>query len=144
MLPARKFNGQRWLPDLFSDFFETNALDRISATIPAINVVEDEKQYRLELAAPGTTKDDFNVHVNKDGNLVVEMEKKKEEKDEKKEGKYLRREFSYSRFHQTLILPENADKENIEACVENGVLYVTVPKAAKAKPEEEKRVIEVK
>lgn len=144
MLPARKFNGQRWLPDLFSDFFETNALDRISATVPAINVVEDEKQYRLELAAPGTTKDDFNVHVNKDGNLVVEMEKKKEEKDEKKEGKYLRREFSYSRFHQTLILPENADKENIEACVENGVLYVTVPKAAKAKPEEEKRVIEVK
>ena len=144
MLPARKFNGQRWLPDLFSDFFETNALDRINATVPAINVVEDEKQYRLELAAPGTTKDDFNVHVNKDGNLVVEMEKKKEEKDEKKEGKYLRREFSYSRFHQTLILPENADKENIEACVENGVLYVTVPKAAKAKPEEEKRVIEVK
>ena len=91
------------------------------------------------------TKDDFKVHVNKAGNLVIEVERKKEEKEEdKKDGRYLRREFTYTKFHQTLALPENAEKDNIEACVENGVLKVRIPKLLKAKAEEEKRVIEVK
>lgn len=145
MLPTRKLNGQTWLPDFFNDFFESSALDRINTKAPAINVIEDEKQYKLELAAPGLTKEDFKVHVNKDGNLVIEMERKREEKEEDtKGGRYLRREFSYSKFHQTLILPENADKDGIEASVENGVLDVKVPKLQKAKVEDERRVIEVK
>lgn len=143
MLPAKRFNGQRWLPDFFNDFFDNGTLDRINTSVPAINVVEDDKEYRLELAAPGLTKEDFNVHINKEGNLVIEMERKKEEED-KEEGKYLRREFSYTKFHQTLILPENAQKDEIKAKVENGVLYVEVPKLKKTKIEEEKRVIEVK
>ena len=148
MLPARRFIGQSWLPDFFNDFFENNALTKCNCSSPAINVFEDEKSYDLELAAPGMTKDDFKVHVNKDGNLVIEVERKKEEKedgqDDKKEGRYLRREFTYTKFHQTLALPENAEKDNIEACVENGVLKVRIPKLLKAKAEEEKRVIEVK
>ena len=145
MLPTRKLNGQTWLPDFFNDFFESSALDRINTKAPAINVIEDEKQYKLELATPGLTKEDFKVHVNKDGNLVIEMERKREEKEEDtKGGRYLRREFSYSKFHQTLVLPENADKDGIEASVENGVLDVKVPKLQKAKVEDERRVIEVK
>lgn len=145
MLPARKFNGQSWLPDFFNDFFENNALTKCNCSSPAINVFEDEKSYDLELAAPGMSKDDVKVHVNKDGNLVIEVEKKKEEKEEdKKEGRFLRREFAYTKFHQTLVLPENAEKDNIEACVENGVLKVRIPKLLKAKVEDDKRVIEVK
>lgn len=146
MLPARRFNGLSSLPDFFSDFFENGVIDRVSAKAPAINVKEDEKQYSLELAAPGMGKEDFKVHVNKEGNLVIEVEKKKEdeEKEDKKDGKYIRREFSYSRFHQTLILPENAERDKIEACVENGVLHVRIPKVAVEKTENEKRMIEVK
>ena len=145
MLPARKFNGLSSIPDFFSDFFENGVIDRVSAKAPAINVIEDDKQYRLELAAPGMTKDDFKVHVNKEGNLVIEMEKKNvEEKDEKKEGRYIRREFAYTKFHQTLILPENAEKDKIEACVENGVLNVRIPKLMVENVEKEKRIIEVK
>ena len=145
MLPARRFNGQSWLPDFFNDFFENNALTKCNCSSPAINVFEDDKSYDLELAAPGMTKDDFKVHVNKAGNLVIEVERKKEEKEEdKKDGRYLRREFTYTKFHQILALPENAEKDNIEACVENGVLKVRIPKLLKAKAEEEKRVIEVK
>ena len=91
------------------------------------------------------TKDDFKVHVNKDGNLVIEMEKKEKEKEEcKKECKYIRREFAYTRFHQTLILPENADKDKIEAKVENGVLKIRIPKLQMVAPENEKKLIEVK
>lgn len=149
MLPARRFGGQLALTDFFNDFFENRSIDKVGGTIPAINVIESDTKYKLELAAPGMCKDDFKVHLNKEGNLVIEMEKtdcgcKDKAKEEKKECKYLRKEFSYSKFSQTLLLPDNADRENIEAQVNNGVLKVTIPKLEKPKAEEERRVIEVK
>ena len=118
-------------------------MKRINATAPAINVIENENNYELELAAPGLTKEDFKVHVNDEGSLVIEMEKKTDEKSEKKHGHYLRREFSYSQFQQTMVLPENADRDNISAHVENGVLNISIPKIQKA-AEENRKVIEVK
>lgn len=150
MLPARRFNGQYGITDFFNDFFDNHSFEKVGSTTPAINVKENDKGYRLEIAAPGMCKDDFKIHINKQGNLVVEMEKtdcgcKDKEKDgEKKDCRYLRKEFSYSRFSQTLILPDNADKDAIDATVRNGILYVDIPKAVKEKVEDEKRVIEVK
>ncbi len=145
MLPAKRINGQNWIPDFFTDFFEGNGLTRFNNNTPAMNVREDDKSYNIEVAAPGMCKKDFDVHISKDGNLVIEMEKKCEDKEcSKKEGKYIRKEFSYSKFHQTLVLPENADKDGVEACVENGVLQVRIPKLQTEKVENEKRVIEVK
>lgn len=150
MLPARRFNGQYGLTDFFNDFFDNRPMEKLALSSPAINVKENDKGYKIEVAAPGMCKDDFKIHLNKDGNLVIEMEKtncgcKDKEKDgEKKECKYLRKEFSFSKFSQTLLLPDNADKEAIEAHVNNGILYVKIPKTTKEKVEEEKRVIEVK
>lgn len=141
MLPARKFYGQNFMPDFFNDFFGNMSLDGTKS--PAVNVMEDDNRYRLELAAPGMTKDDFKVHINRDGNLVIELEKKCECQEEKK-GKYIRKEFSCSKFHQTLILPDNVNREEIKANVENGILFVDLPKQPKAKVEDEKRMIEVK
>lgn len=148
MLPARRFNGQYGLTDFFNDFFDNRNLEKIGVTAPAINVKENEKGYKIEVAAPGMCKDDFKIHLNKEGNLVIDMEKTdcgcKEKDGEKKECKYLRKEFSYSKFSQTLLLPDNADKDAIEAHVNNGILYVMIPKTTKEKVEEEKKVIEVK
>ena len=148
MLPSRRFNGQLALTDFFNDFFENKALEKVTGTAPAMNVMENEKEYKLEVAAPGMCKDDFKVHLNKDGNLIIEMEKKecgcKGKEEDKKECRYLRKEFSYSKFSQTLLLPDNADKEKIEAQVNNGVLKVVIPKLEKVKAEDEKREIEVK
>lgn len=150
MLPARRFNGQYGLTDFFNDFFDNHSFEKVGSTTPAINVKENDKGYRLEIAAPGMCKDDFKIHINRQGNLVVEMEKTdcgckdKEKEGEKKDCRYLRKEFSYSRFSQTLILPDNADKDAIDATVRNGILYVDIPKAVKEKVEDEKRVIEVK
>ena len=143
MLPAKRFYGQHFMPDFFNDFFGNMSLDAGGNKAPAINVLEDDTGYKLELAAPGMTKDDFQVHINRDGNLVIELEKKCECHEDKKD-KYIRREFTCSKFHQTLILPENVDKDGIAANVENGVLYIDLPKLQKAKVEEEKRMIEVK
>ena len=148
MLPSRRFNSQFGLTDFFNDFFENKALEKVTGTAPAMNVMENEKEYKLEVAAPGMCKDDFKVHLNKDGNLIIEMEKKecgcKGKEEDKKECRYLRKEFSYSKFSQTLLLPDNADKEKIEAQVNNGDLKVVIPKLEKVKAEDEKREIEVK
>lgn len=109
MMPVRR--TQSWLPSIFNDFFDNDWMVKANATAPAINVFETEKEYKVELAAPGMTKEDFNVRIDEDNNLVISMEKKTENKEEKKEGRYLRREFSYSKFQQTMILPDNVDKE---------------------------------
>lgn len=121
---------------------------KANATAPAINVFETEKEYKVELAAR-YDKEDFNVHIDEENNLVISMEKKTESKeennkDEKKEGRYLRREFSYTKFQQTMILPDDVDKEKIGAHVENGVLNITLPKFTEAEKEKAKKFIDVK
>ena len=135
MMPTMRRNNS-WIPAVFNDIFDTDFMPRTSATAPAINVKESDKAYTVELAAPGMKKEDFNVHINDEGNLIVKMEHKSEEKEEDKNTRYLRREFSYTRFEQTLILPDDVKKDDISAHVDNGVLTVELPKMQK----EENRV----
>lgn len=142
MMPVRR--TQNWLPSIFNDFFDNDWMVKANATAPAINVFETEKEYKVELAAPGMTKEDFNVHIDEENNLVISMEKKTENKEEKKEGRYLRREFSYSKFQQTMILPDDVDKEKISAQVENGVLNINLPKFTEQEKEKTKKFIDVK
>lgn len=129
MLPVISRNN--WMPEVFNDFFDTDFMTRTKATAPAINVKETEKDYTVEVAAPGMTKDDFNVNIDKDGNLHIHMEAHTEKKEEDKKSHYLRREFAYSKFEQTLLLPDDVEKEAIAAKVNDGVLTVTLPKLAK-------------
>ena len=142
MMPVRR--TQNWLPSILNEFFDNDWMVKANATAPAINVFETEKEYKVELAAPGMTKEDFNVHIDEENNLVISMEKKTENKEEKKEGRYLRREFSYSKFQQTMILPDDVDKEKISAQVENGVLNIDLPKFSEQEKEKAKRFIDVK
>ena len=146
MMPTRR--NQNWLPSIFNDFFDNDWMVKANATAPAINVFETEKEYKIELAAPGMTKEDFNVHIDEDNNLVISMEKKTENKTEennaeKKESRYLRREFSYSQFQQTMILPDDVDKDKISARMENGVLNIDLPKYTEQEKEKAHKVIDI-
>ncbi|MBQ9549115.1 MAG: Hsp20/alpha crystallin family protein [Bacteroidales bacterium] len=141
MLPSRRIN-QNWLPDIWSDFFDNDWMHRTNATAPAVNVLETDKAYTLELAAPGMTREDFKVGLDHDGNLTIHMERKAENKKEEK-GHYLRREFSYSEFQQTLLLPDDVEREHIGAKMENGVLTVNIPKVARVKAEDTNRPIDI-
>ena len=78
MMPVRR--TQNWLPSIFNDFFDNEWMTRANATAPAINVIESEKDYKVEVAAPGMTKEDFNVRIDEDNNLVISMEKVKRSK----------------------------------------------------------------
>ena len=128
MVPVRR--NQNWLPSIFNDFLGNDWLaERHNTTAPAVNIIEDENEYKVEVAAPGMTKEDFKVHINEDNELIVTMEKKAEQKEEdKKKGTYLRREFSYTKFQQSLLLPDNVVREKIAAKVENGVMTIEIPK----------------
>ncbi|MCC8062024.1 MAG: Hsp20/alpha crystallin family protein [Rikenellaceae bacterium] len=126
MIPAKR--SQNWLPSIFNDFFGNEWLPKANSNSPAINIRETENLYEVELAARGLTKDDFKIRIEDDNQLVVTMDKSSENQEEQDEGRYLRREFYYSHFQQSMILPENIDKEKIEAKVENGVLTIDIPK----------------
>ena len=130
MTPMMRRNAA-WLPSVFNDLFDTDFMPRANQTAPAINVKENDKAYIVELAAPGMKKEDFNVHINDEGNLVVKLEQKQEHKEEDKNTRYLSREFSYSKYEQTLILPDDVVKDKISARVEHGVLTVELPKQLK-------------
>ena len=143
MTPVRR--NQNWVPSIFNDFFDNDWMIKAKATAPAINVIENEKDYRIELAAPGMSKEDFNIKLDEENNLVISMEKKNENKEEdKKNGRYLRREFSYSKFQQTMILPDDVDKDAISASVEHGVLTVDLPKQTPEAVQKTEKHIEIK
>lgn len=144
MMPTKRYNNQNWLPSIFNDFFDNDWLAKANATAPAINVIESDKDYKVEVAAPGMTKEDFNIHVSENNELVISMEKKSETKEEDKDNKkYLRREFSYSKFEQALVLPDDVVKEKISANVNNGVLTIDLPKHTAEEKAKVNRVIEI-
>ena len=147
MMPARR--SQNWLPGIFNDFFGNEWVEKPNPASPAINIIESDNDYKVEVAAPGMTKDDFSIKIDPENQLIVSMEKKTENDEKDKKGKYLRREFSYSRYKpskyaldlQIMVLPENVEKDKIDAKVENGVLTIDIPK--KVVEPEEKRMKEI-
>lgn len=144
--------NQNWLPEVFNTLFDTDLFPKMNMTTttsPAINVIEKDNEYDVELAAPGMTRDDFKVTLDEEQNLVVDLEKKVEtgaddDATKAETGRYLRREFSYTKFHQTLLLPDDVDREKISATCEHGVLKVILPKFAQQEMKKEAKVIEIK
>ena len=142
MLPVMKSNG--WFPTTFDEIFNNEWMPKMKATEPAINVKEDGKAYTMEVAVPGIKKEFCRININNDGNLEVAIENKLEHKEEDKKEHFIRREFSYSNYQQTYVLPENVVKEKISAKVENGVLSIVMPKQTKEEEKKSQLQIEVK
>jgi HSP20 family protein len=119
-----RWNAQPRLSDIFDDLFERN-LNRWpeSNFAPAANIIEGEKEFKLELAAPGLSKEDFRISLDKNI-LTVSSEREFEQKDEN----YTRCEFSYGRFSRSFSLPKSVDTEQISAICDNGILKVSLPK----------------
>lgn len=202
-MPVKRNN---WLPGIFNDFFGNEWLERQSASSPAVNIRENDKEYTVEVAAPGLTRDDFTIELQDDNHLVISMEKRSEksygdpqadmnentgsseleqesgrnhpegvqqqgeqpqgeqsqgeqpnqelrqnngqqglqQKSRQQQDKYLRREFSYSSFRQSMILPDNVNREKIEAKVNDGVLTIIIPKTTEEEKAQKAKTIEIK
>lgn len=144
-----KRNTDNWLPSIFDDMFKTDWMDngnsgmnRIGTSVPAVNVSEDDDNFTLEVAAPGMTKKDFNLELD-NGVLTISSEQKKEDEKKDSNGRFTRREFSYSSFKRAFSLPETVDPEKISANYKEGVLKINLPKREDAKVQA-KRMIDIK
>lgn len=136
-------NSNSWFPTMFDDFFNNDWMPKMKATAPAVNVKEDANAYTMELAVPGIKKEFCRVNINADGNLEVAIENKLEHKEENKKEHFLRREFSYSNYQQTYVLPDDIVKDHIAAKVDNGVLTITIPKVSKDEVKQIQRQISI-
>ncbi len=124
MKTSRNFNS---LFDSLYGMMENEAwMSRTSGSyLPAINIIEDESQYELELAVPGMNKEAFSLQLDSDNQLIIKMDKSDKETTQKR---YLRQQFSPSAFCQKIVLPEDVNREGVSAHIENGILYITLPK----------------
>lgn len=132
--------NRSWLSDFFDNekFFDADWLK--NRTLPAVNVKETDKQYEIEVAAPGRSKKDFNISAE-NGVLTISSEDKEER--ELKENGYTRREFSYSSFSRSFALPENANEDEIKANYADGILKLEIAKKTISQSKT-KKAIEVK
>jgi HSP20 family protein len=124
------------VPSFFDDFFVkdlmgwSNANNAYGASLPAVNIRQDENNFEVEVAAPGLAKEDFKVEVENNV-LTISSEKEIENEDRG----YTRREFGYGSFRRTFTLPENqVDVEKVKASYNNGILHILLPKREEVKP----------
>lgn len=121
--PARGFQN------VFDTFFNRNLADffgnEFTISTPSVNVIEKDDHFRIEVAAPGLEKQDFEVNVDK-GYLNISA--KRENQNETKDETYTRREFNYTTFQRSFRLPDHVNADQIGANYEKGVLRITLPK----------------
>ena len=141
MMQLKKYNRMpATLGDIFAEAWPDYYFRR--GTAPQVNVIESDRKFKIEIAAPGMSKDDLKIELTADGQLMVSLEKSEEHDDKEpkncdKEGKscdkeecchYLRREFSCSAFRQFFTIPESVDKERVTAKMRHGILCIKLPK----------------
>jgi len=113
-----------YMPSIFEDDFFPGFSSRAN-TMPSVNIRENDKNYTLELAVPGIDKKELKIDINEDV-LTISSETKNE--SEENSNGYKRKEFSYSSFCRSFYIPENANRDKIEANYKDGVLSVVLPK----------------
>jgi len=114
--------------DMFNSLFGRDISDFIGeskGTVPTVNIAESENDYKVEVAAPGMTKEDFDINLD---NGVLTISGKKEDSKEQKEENYLRKEHSYTSFQRSFHVADLVETEKIEANYKDGILLVTLPK----------------
>jgi HSP20 family protein len=131
MLPTitRRSFRPFYMPNLFDDDFFPVTTNR-TGLMPAVNIREDEKKYFLDLAVPGIDRKDLKIDINDD--VLTISSESKNESEESKDG-YKRKEFSYSSFCRSFYIPENVDREKIEASYKEGILSIGLPKQEEEK-----------
>jgi HSP20 family protein len=126
-----------WLSDFFDKdrFFDSDWMK--NQTVPSVNVTESEKNFELEMAAPGLTKKDFKITAEK-GMLTISSEKKEEKEEREKD--CTRKEFNYTSFSRSFTLPENTNEDDIRATYENGILKLAIAKKVQAQSKVHKAI----
>ena len=130
-----------FFPSLVDELFNQDRRVRtssISSTTPAVNLIEQDTQFLIELAAPGNKKEDFEIEIE-DGILSISSSSNKEDNTSEKET-FTRHEFSYNSFRRSFTIPESVDVSSIEATYNEGVLVIKLLKLEEALPQPKKLI----
>ena len=126
------------MPSVFDRFFDGDLMDwsnDVNTTLPSVNIKETKEGFEVKVAAPGFDKNDFKLELNHD---VLTISSEKQAENETKEGEqYTRREYCYSSFKRSFVLPDSADAEKINAEYKNGILDITIPKKVEREDKDE-------
>ena len=122
--------NKRYVPAYWDDFFNDSFFNGSNHSVsnrtsPAVNVVEEDKMYRIEVAVPGMSRKDFRIDLEDDV-LTISSEQKEQKED--KNLRYMRREFHYNTFKRSFQLPDTVDAEGIKASHNAGILSIQLPK----------------
>lgn len=139
-----RFQNRPFVPNMFNRFFENEfptRFERNCECSPAVNILEKEDQFEIQMAAPGLRKEDFKIELEKNL-LTISFERKEEgpEQENQREENWLRREFEMDNFTRSFTIPEQTDTEKITAKYEHGILYVGVPRENPEKARLSKRI----
>ena len=129
-----------FFPSLVDELFNQDMRVRtssISSTMPAVNIIEQDTQFLIELAAPGNKKEDFEIEIE-DGILSISSSNKEDNTSEKET--FTRHEFSYNSFRRSFTIPESVDVSSIEATYSEGVLLIKLLKLEEALPQPKKLI----
>ncbi len=130
----------KWIDTLFNTTLADVVGTDNMLSSPSVNIIEQDSHFLLQLAAPGLTKQDFNINIEND-RLVISAEKKSE--TDEKESRFTRREFSYATFKRSFQIDDNINREGISAVYEDGVLKLMLPKREEAPKKESSKRIEI-
>lgn len=123
--------------DLFGNFFNVSVVDSNGAKVPVHDVIENDKEYVVEMLLPGVKKEDVSISIEKEVMTI------KAERKEIKDLKYNRKQTYFGKYERSFILPDDVDTDNIDASLNDGVLIVTVPKLETSK-KAGKKIVEIK
>jgi HSP20 family protein len=129
-------NIQDRINRMFREFYSPEGQDEsLTATsfAPAVDVYEDEHNVTLKVEVPGIDEKDIDIRL--ENNTLTVHGERKIEKEEKEEN-YRRVERQYGSFTRTFTLPPTVDSEHVSANYDKGVLSITLPKKAEAKPKQ--------
>ena len=138
-----KKNTTPYLPSVFDELLNTDWLGgRVNnyTSTPAVNIVENDTNFIIQVAVPGLKKENFNIKLDND--LLTISSNVEKEDSVKKEGKFTRKEFIFNSFKRSFNLPDSVKKTHISASYENGILLLELPKKEEAQVQPS-RMIEI-
>lgn len=121
-----------WFDEFLGNSFGNEFVSNFNTglTLPAVNVLDSDNEFIVEMAVPGLNKSDFDINID---NSLLSIGVHREAKQDERIENYTIREFGYSSFKRTFTIPKSVDIDKISATYNDGIMKVLLPKREEAK-----------
>lgn len=117
---------------LTKDLFDWSGWTDQGGSVPRVNIVETNEDFRVEMAVPGMKKEDFHLELDNDM-LTIQSDAGIDDAQMNGNLKFTRKEFDYGSFKRSFFLPNTVEMDSIEAKYQDGILRLLIPKKEEAR-----------